>query len=83
MDKLEWRCLPQPHYYLIICKTGVFELGETLDKQRYDHAIDRIWQLRRVIADLTRNMEAVVASQGRERPERGRLRMTAVLGGAL
>ncbi|MCY1311976.1 hypothetical protein D9M68_548120 [compost metagenome] len=67
MDRLHWRCIKQPHYYLIICRSGAFELAETIDRDVWTKAIDRCLKFKRVIADLTRNMEKVVAASDRQR----------------
>lgn len=67
MDRLQWRCIKQPHFYLIVCRSGVFELAETIDRDVWAKAIDRCLKFKRVIADLTRNMERVTEASTQNR----------------
>lgn len=79
-EQLEWRCIQQPHFYLIVCRAGVLELGETIERQLWIHTIDRCLMLKRAIANLTRNMEAVIEAANNNTQAHARGEILAYVG---
>jgi hypothetical protein len=59
-EKIEWRCIRQPLYYLIVCRVGVIELCDTLEADLWHRTIDRCLMLRRVVRRLQSNMVNVI-----------------------
>ena len=58
--KMNWHCIRQPLYYLVVCRVGVIELCETIEVDLWARTIDRCLMLRRVVTRLQHNIANVI-----------------------
>lgn len=59
---LEWRCITEGDYYVILCCNGGFETGAYIERKTWNRAIDRCLLLRRAVHRAKQNLQEVLAA---------------------
>ena len=59
---LEWRCITEGDYYVVLCCNGGWEVGAMIERKTWNRAIDRCLLLRRAVYRAKKNLDEVMAS---------------------
>lgn len=61
-QNLEWRCITEGDYYIVLCCDGGYEVGAYIERHTWNRAIDRCLLLRRAVQRAKQNMQEVLAA---------------------
>lgn len=59
---LEWRCISEGDYYVVLCCNGGYEVGAYIERRTWNRAIDRCLLLRRAVQRAKQNLQEVLAA---------------------
>ena len=59
---LEWRCITEGDFYVVLCCNGGYEVGAYIERRTWNRAIDRCLLLRRAVHLAKQNLQEVLAA---------------------